>query len=75
MSTKDFCDKDSSATTASALFIGLGVGALVTGGIGTYLLATKSSSETTSAPLPKAGRMKVEPVFGTTNGLSLSGTF
>lgn len=75
MSTKDFCDKDSSATTASALFIGLGVGALVTGGIGTYLLATKSASETTSAPLPKAGRMKVEPVFGTTNGLSLSGTF
>lgn len=74
-STKDFCDKNSDATTASALFIGLGVGALVTGGVGAYLLATKSSSESKSAPLPKAGGVKVEPVFGTTNGLALSGTF
>lgn len=74
-STKDFCSKNSDATTASALFIGLGVGALVTGGVGAYLLTSKGSSESQSAPLPKAGRVKVEPVFGTTNGLALSGTF
>ncbi|HRG96966.1 MAG TPA: hypothetical protein PLR99_12005 [Polyangiaceae bacterium] len=77
--TNFYCDKDKSAKTASAMFIGFGVGALAAGGIGAYLLLTKPASTEGQPPLPKAtglrDRVKMQPLFGTTNGLMLSGSF
>jgi len=67
-----YCDKDRSAVTSSALAIGFGAGALVAGGIGAYLLFTKPATEPTTASRSNVG---VQPIFGTTNGLSLSGSF
>jgi len=74
---RDECAKHSDSKTSSALAIGFGAGALVVGGIGVYLLATKPATEA-GPPPPKAAALKnlqVLPVLGTTNGLSLSGTF
>ncbi len=79
--TNFYCEKDKSARSASAMFIGFGVGALAAGGIGAYLLLTKpASAEGGAQPsLPKAttlrDRVKMQPLFGTTNGLMLSGSF
>lgn len=79
--TNFYCEKDKSARSASAMFIGFGVGALAAGGIGAYLLLTKPASAEGGAqpPLPKAtglrDRVKMQPLFGTTNGLMLSGSF
>ena len=83
MIVRDFCAKDESAKTSSALAIGFGAGALVAGGIGIYLLATNPSTES-GAPSPRTASrerarqersVQVQPLFGTTNGFALSGTF
>lgn len=77
--TRDYCDKSSSAVASSALAIGFGAGALVAGGIGVYLLTTSSSTEAGPSATPRHASTKpsvnVQPLFGTTNGLSLSGAF
>lgn len=77
--TNFFCEKDKSARAASAMFIGFGVGALAAGGIGAYLLLTKPAGTEGQPALPKAtslrDRVKMQPLFGTTNGLLLSGSF
>jgi len=78
---RSYCDKDSAAVTSSALAIGFGAGALVVGGIGVYLLASKSSEGPRPAGTRSVektttlGRMQVQPLFGTTNGMALSGSF
>ncbi len=81
--TNYYCEKDKSARSSSALAIGFGAGAVVAGGIGAYLLLTKPRAEA-GPPLPTAtgasaprlrDRVQVQPLLGTTNGLSLSGSF
>jgi hypothetical protein len=67
-----YCEKDRAAISSSALAIGFGAGALVAGGIGAYLLFSKPATEPTTGSRSQLG---VQPIFGTTNGLSLSGAF
>lgn len=75
---REECSKDGDAKAASALAIGFGVGAVVVGGIGVYLLATKPASTEAGAPAPKTSKprdVQLLPVLGTTNGFALTGTF
>ncbi len=76
---REECEKHSDSKVSSGLAIGFGAGALLVGGIGVYLLATKPASSEAGPPPPRTSSgpkdIKLLPLLGGTNGLSLTGTF
>ncbi len=79
LTAEGFCSENNKAKVSSGLAIGLGLGAALAVGAGVYVLTNERFREgTTFNPEREAKamrRLKVEPILGTTNGLSLSGSF
>lgn len=72
---RDLCSSNSSART---LALGLGIGGAVLAAVGAVLVVVdrpRAESPAPPQPLPASARLRVTPVLGATNGLSLSYTF
>jgi len=72
---RDLCDSNSSTRT---LALGLGIGGAVLAAVGAVLVVIdrpRAETPPPPQPIPASARLRVAPVFGATNGMSLSYTF